>query len=100
MNPYLECTRPNFWLSCMLIDENSKVKPMDIINMLNDANVEARPIWKPMHLQPVFKKNDFISVTDKSVGEKIFEHGICLPSDIKMTEAEQNIVIDLIKNMF
>ena len=100
MNPYLEDTRPNFWLSCILIDEDCPVDPMDIMNKLNDANVEARPIWKPMHMQPVFKDNDFISVSDVPVGEKIFKRGLCLPSDIKMTEEEQDIIIDKIKSMF
>lgn len=100
MNPYLEDTRPNFWLSCILIDEDCPVDPMDIMNKLNDANVEARPIWKPMHMQPVFKDNDFISVSDVPVGEKIFKRGLCLPSDIKMTEEEQDIIIDIIKSMF
>ena len=100
MNPYLENTCPNFWLSCMLIDEQCDINPMDIINRLNDANVESRPIWKPMHMQPVFKDNDFISVSKISVGEQIFERGVCLPSDIKMTEEEQDIIIGIIKSMF
>lgn len=100
MNPYLEDTKPNFWLSCMTIDEGVDITPMDIINRLNDANIEARPIWKPMHMQPVFKDNDFISTYEKSVGEEIFERGLCLPSDIKMTEQEQDAVIEIIKGMF
>ena len=98
MNPYLEDTKPNFWLSCMTIDEGVDVTPMDIINRLNDANIEARPIWKPMHMQPVFKENDFITVEDVAVNEDLFARGLCLPSDIKMTEAEQQTVIDLIKS--
>ena len=100
MNPYLEGTVPNFWLSCMLIDKDSKVSPMDIMNKLNEANVEARPIWKPMHMQPLYKDNDFVSVSETPVGEDIFTRGLCLPSDIKMTESEQDIIIDIIKNMF
>jgi len=100
MNPYLECTRPNFWLSCMLIDEECPVDPMDVIDKLNEANIEARPIWKPMHMQPVFKDNDFISYGQKSVGEDIFKRGLCLPSDIKMTACEQDTVIEIIKSMF
>ncbi len=100
MNPYLRCSRPNFWLSCMIIDEGCSVSSMDIMNMLNEANVEARPIWKPMHMQPVFKDNDFITVKEKSVGEDIFRRGLCLPSDIKMTEEEQDIIIDLIRTIF
>ena len=100
MNPYLEDTKPNFWLSCMTIDEGVGITPMDIIDRLNEANIEARPIWKPMHMQPVFKDNDFISAYEKSVGEDIFNRGVCLPSDIKMTDEQQNAVIDIIKSMF
>lgn len=100
MNPYLPESKPNFWLSCMLIDKDCPVDPIDIMNRLNEANVETRPIWKPMHMQPVFKDNDFIKVAETSVGEEIFKHGLCLPSDIKMTEEEQDIIIDIIKSMF
>ncbi len=100
MNPFVAESRPNFWLSCLLIDEGVDVSPMDIINRLEEANVEARPIWKPMHLQPVFADNDFISAGEKSVGEDIFSRGLCLPSDIKMTEEEQNGVIEIIKSFF
>ncbi|MBQ3052764.1 MAG: aminotransferase class I/II-fold pyridoxal phosphate-dependent enzyme [Clostridia bacterium] len=100
MNPYLKNTRPNFWLSCILIDEDCAVDPMSIMDKLNDANVEARPIWKPMHMQPVFKDNDFISISDTSVGEQIFARGLCLPSDIKMTAEQQDIIIEIIKSMF
>lgn len=100
MNPYLKNTRPNFWLSCILIDEDCAVDPMSIMDKLNDANVEARPIWKPMHMQPVFKDNDFISISDTSVGEQIFTRGLCLPSDIKMTAEQQDIIIEIIKSMF
>ena len=100
MNPFAAESTPNFWLSCMLIDEGVDVSPMDVIKRLEEANVEARPIWKPMHMQPVFKDNDFISVGDKSVGEDIFNRGLCLPSDIKMTAEEQNAVIEIIKSCF
>lgn len=100
MNPYLDETKPNFWLSCMLIDEDCKVSPLDIMDKLNSANVEARPIWKPMHMQPVFSENDFISDYEVSVGEQIFKRGLCLPSDIKMTEEEQDVIIEIIKSMF
>ena len=100
MNPYLECTKPNFWLSCMLIDKGCKVKFMDILTKLNELNIETRPIWKPMSMQPVFKGHDLIKVENNSVGEDIFSRGLCLPSDIKMTEEEQMIVIDAIKECF
>lgn len=100
MNPYLPYTKPNFWLSCMLIDEGVKTSPMEILEKLNAANIETRPIWKPMHMQPVFKGYDFISVEKKSVSEDVFARGLCLPSDIKMTEEEQEYVIEQIKKCF
>ncbi len=100
MNPFLAESEPNFWLSCMLIDKGVDVSPMDIIKRLDEANVEARPIWKPMHMQPVFKGHDFISAKDTPVGEDIFSRGLCLPSDIKMTKEEQDFVIEVIKSMF
>lgn len=97
MNPYEECSVPNFWLSCMLMDESVEKKPMEVYDFLNALNIESRPIWKPMHMQPVFADNDFIYVADKPVDEDIFSRGLCLPSDIKMTEEEQNFVIEAIK---
>ena len=100
MNPFTADSKPNFWLSCMLIDEDCSVNPLDIMEMLAKENIESRPIWKPMHMQPVFKDRDFISVNETPVGEDLFKRGLCLPSDIKMTEQEQNIIIDLIKGMF
>lgn len=100
MNPYIEDTDPNFWLSCILIDEGVKITPMDILNRLNEENIESRPLWKPMHMQPVFKDCDFITVGEKAVNEDLFNRGLCLPSDIKMTTEEQQVVIDVIKSMF
>lgn len=98
MNPYLPCSEPNFWLSCISIDQaKSGVTPADIIARLAAENIEARPIWKPMHLQPVFVDRDFISV-EGDVGGDIFTHGLCLPSDIKMTGEEQARVISLLKD--
>ena len=100
MNPYLEDTVPNFWLSCLTIDEGVDMGPLELAEKLNEANIETRPIWKPMHMQPVFKGHDFISAYDKPVNEDIFARGICLPSDIKMTVEEQNFVIEVIKDCF
>ena len=100
MNPYLENTTPNFWLSCILIDDDCAVDPISVIEKLNEKNIEARPIWKPMHMQPVFKNNDFISASDLPINEKIFAKGLCLPSDIKMTEEEQLYVIEVVKECF
>jgi len=98
MNPYLACSEPNFWLSCMLLDESCEVSSINIINKLAECNIEARPIWKPMHLQPVFAGHDFIS-TEGDVGGEIFKRGLCLPSDIKMTTQEQERVIDIVKEI-
>lgn len=100
MNPYLEDSDPNFWLSCILLDESVKITPMDILNRLNEENIESRPLWKPMHMQPVFKENDFITANSEPVNEELFKRGLCLPSDIKMTAEEQQVVIDVIKSMF
>lgn len=98
MNPYEECSVPNFWLSCLTIDEGQKITPDDIRLELAKYNIESRPIWKPMHMQPVYKNNDFITVGD-NVGEDIFANGLCLPSDNKMTTEQQDIVISIIKEM-
>lgn len=100
MNPYLKDTKPNFWLSCMLINEDCNVNPLDVMDKLNEANVESRPIWKPMHMQPVFKDRDFISAEESPVNEDIFKRGLCLPSDIKMTDEEQDFVIEVVKSCF
>ncbi len=101
MNPYLDCSVPNFWLSCFTINPEAmeRVNPEMIRQRLETENIEARPIWKPMHMQPVYKDCDFVTVGD-NVGEDIFMRGLCLPSDIKMTEDEQMRVIKLIKEMF
>jgi len=101
MNPYEEYAVPNFWLSCMLIDEDGmkKTNPEKIRLALEKENIEARPIWKPMHMQPVYKGYDFITAGD-NVGEDIFRRGLCLPSDIKMTVSQQQEVIDIIKGLF
>ena len=100
MNPYLDCSEPNFWLSCMLIRPGCSVTFMDVINKLRQYKVEARPIWKPMHMQPVFEKCDFITAGAEAVDEDIFARGLCLPSDIKMTEEEQDYVIEVIRSCF
>lgn len=119
MNPHLDCSEPNFWLSCILIDRDAmceqsrtehdaefvtgdgKSCPTEILEQLIIHNAEGRPIWKPMHLQPIFKDNDFISAEDgRGVSADIFERGMCLPSDIKMTKEQQKIVIEIIKSCF
>ena len=67
---------------------------------LEKENIESRPVWKPMHMQPVFAKYDFIKVADKAVSEDLFTRGVCLPSDTKMTEEEQNRVIKTIIDLW
>ena len=99
MNPYLPQSEPNFWLSCLLVDKNCKVDPMYIMNRLAKENIEARPIWKPMHLQPVFAGHDFVSA-EGDVGADVFARGLCLPSDIKMTEQQQDRVVAMIRSCF
>lgn len=134
MNPYdAKDTTPNFWLSCMLIrpeamcrqvrgdkdalyvSEPGKSCPTEILEVLARNNAEGRPIWKPMHLQPIYRMNSFITQTGngrarsnayiretgfRDVGEDIFNRGLCLPSDNKMTEEQQNGVIELIHQCF
>ena len=86
------------WLSVMKL-ENTNVKPIDIIETLEKENIESRHIWKPMHLQPIFKDCKFFS-HDISVCEDLFKTGVCLPSDTNMTIEEQDRVIEIIKNLF
>lgn len=100
MNPYMADTKPNFWLSCLTIEQGSSVEFMDILRCLENENIESRPIWKPMHLQPVFAAYDFVKVEEKAVDEEIFSRGLCLPSDIKMAEEEQAKVIRVIRSFF
>lgn len=102
MNPYLPCSVPNFWLSVFTIDKEAmaNVTPEKIRLALEKENIESRPVWKPMHMQPVFKDNDYITINGEDVGRDLFERGLCLPSDIKMTEKQQQRVIDVIKGLF
>lgn len=133
MNPYIAGEmEPNFWLSCMIIDkdamckqvrgekealyvaEEGKTCPTEILETIAKYNAEGRPVWKPMHMQPIYRLNPFITrdgngraksnayiagnVAD--VGMDIFDRGLCLPSDINMTEEEQKIVIEIIRSCF
>ena len=133
MNSYDEKnSEPNFWLSCMLIDKNAmcqqvhgeqkalyisepgKSCPTEILETLAKYNAEGRPIWKPMHEQPIFRMNPFITREgngraktnayieggSEDVGMDIFERGLCLPSDNKMTAEEQDQIIEIIKSCF
>ena len=92
---------PNYWLSVMTIKEGISIKPIDIMEKLEKENIESRPVWKPMHMQPVFKDYKFFSDLDEgSVSEDLFNRGVCLPSDTKMTDEDLNRVIDLVKCCF
>lgn len=132
MNPIPEDCEPNYWLSCLIVDENAMTKqvrsdsdvlytkehgkscPSEILDAIRSINAEGRPIWKPMHMQPIYRLNPFInkdglnraksnayiegSVQD--IGMDIFNRGLCLPSDNKMTVEQQNRIIELIKACF
>ena len=133
MNPYDESVmEPNFWLSCLIIDKNAMCKqvrsdseacyvkepgkscPTEILEKLAKYNAEGRPIWKPMHMQPIYRMNSFITAEGDGrartnayiaggcadVGADIFARGLCLPSDNKMTAEEQDIIIEIIKSCF
>lgn len=132
MNPILDGAVPNYWLSAMTIDkkymcrqargdsdalyikEKGKTCPTEILEKISSINAEGRPIWKPMHMQPIYRSHEFITadgsgrartnayiaggVTD--VGADIFDRGLCLPSDNKMTAEEQNVIIEVVRRCF
>ena len=133
MNPYdAENSEPNYWLSCLLIDEDAmcpqvrgekdalyvsqpgKSCPTEILDALFAFNTEGRPIWKPMHMQPIYRTNPFVTVEGNGrgrtnayikgsgidVGADIFRRGLCLPSDNKMTEEQQDRIIEIIHRCF
>ena len=133
MNPFDEKNSvPNYWLSCLIIDKEAMCKqvrsdnealyisekdkscPTEILEKLASINAEGRPIWKPMHMQPIFRNNPFVTVNgydramtnayiaseDINVGKDIFNRGLCLPSDNKMTEEEQNEIIKIVHTCF
>jgi Predicted pyridoxal phosphate-dependent enzyme apparently involved in regulation of cell wall biogenesis len=93
--PKNEWSQSNYWLSCITL--NGKVSPLDIFNVLEKENIESRPIWKPMHLQPFFAEYDFVG---NDTSEWLFEHGVCLPSDTKMNDDDLMRVCKLIKRLW
>jgi len=95
MMPVNDWNKPNYWLSCMTL--HGQVRPIDVIEALEKENIESRPIWKPMHMQPYFAGYDFIG---EGVSEKLFENGVCLPSDTKMTDEDLVRVIKIIKSLW
>jgi len=121
MNPFdSENSEPNFWLSCLLIDEHAMCKqdrsdsetcyitekgktcPDEILDALDRVNAQGRPIWKPMHMQPLYRMHDFVTREEGGVdvGADIFRRGLCLPSDNKMTTEEQEQIIEIVRNCF
>lgn len=99
MMPVQDYDEPNYWLSCILL--NGNVKPTNIIEALEAENIESRPIWKPMHLQPYYKDCDFITLQEQgSVSEDIFNRGVCLPSDTKMTDEDLERVVGVIRGLW
>lgn len=101
MNPLNRNGIDNNWLSCMTVAPGSSVTPVQIMDALAAEGIETRPIWKPMHLQPIFEEYDFIQVEKGlSVSEDIFNRGLCLPSDIKNTEEDMQRIIQIVRRQF
>jgi len=93
--PIKKWNNPNCWLSSITL--NGKIKPLDIILALENENIESRPIWKPMHLQPFFKDYDYIGEKNS---EYLFENGVCLPSDTKLTDSQLKEIVTIIKRLY
>ena len=98
--PELDGSYSTRWLTVIQINNNSKISVNSLINHLINKNIEARPVWKPMHLQPLYIKNDFIKAEDNSISKKLFENGLCLPSGSNLSEKDQTKVIKEIKSFF
>lgn len=91
---------PNFWLSVITLSKDSKVSATDVIGALEEENIEARRLWNPMNLQPLFKNYKFFSSYEgESVGEDLFNRGVCLPSDTKMSDEDLQRVIDIVRGL-
>lgn len=93
--PVNEWDSPNYWLSSMIL--TGSVRPNDIMNALEKEDIESRPVWKPMHLQPFFESFDYIG---NGISDALFQNGICLPSDTKMTELDLERVVQVIKELW
>lgn len=93
--PVNEWNEPNYWLSALIL--KGKVRPIEVMEALERENIESRPVWKPMHIQPYFNKFDFIG---GDIAEKLFENGVCLPSDTKMTDRDLERVVNIIKRLW
>lgn len=100
MIPDTKDSLPNHWLSAITLTRDCKAHFMDIINALNEENIESRPAWKPMHLQPVFQGYDFFSSLDEgSISEDLFNRSVCLPSDTKMTKEQVVKTADIVNKV-
>ena len=93
--PVNDWNKPNFWLTCLTL--RGKITPMNIIKVLEQNNIEARPLWKPMHIQPYFAGFDYVG---EFVSEDLFKRGVCLPSDTKMSIKDLNQIVKLIKGLW
>lgn len=101
LNPVIEGAQPNFWLTVMVPDQGCSVSSWQIAEALNRENIETRPYWKPMHMQPVYRNRRFFSVNgQKPVGQRLFESGLCLPSGSALDEDTQGKIIDIIRGCF
>lgn len=96
-NPDGTCNR---WLSVALIEKNCPVTPAAVLDALRAENIEGRPVWKPMHAQPVFAGTKFVTAGEKPVSDDLFNRGICLPSDSKMTMEDVDRICDIIRKVF
>lgn len=96
MMPIAEYGFPNYWLTIIMLDKNSKTRPCEIISKLEEDNIESRRLWKPMHLQPLFKECDYFC-SSEDISAKLFEDGLCLPSGTAMTDDEISRVISRVR---
>ena len=93
--PINDWNEPNYWLSVMTL--KGSVRPLDVMEALEKENIESRPVWKPMHMQPFFAEYDYVG---GDVSEKLFENGVCLPSDTKMTDEDLERICGIIKGLW
>ena len=96
--PLHENERANCWLSVIQLAPDCKVRPLDVMVALEQGDIESRPVWKPMHMQPVFADCDYID--NGKVGESLFENGVCLPSDTKMTDEDLKRICTIIRGLW
>ncbi|MBQ7923533.1 MAG: aminotransferase class I/II-fold pyridoxal phosphate-dependent enzyme [Clostridia bacterium] len=98
--PVTQNAEANCWLTSVLLDKGCGVDPLEITDMLTKENIESRPIWKPMHSQPVFRDAAYVTAEDTAVADDLFNRGICLPSDTKMSLEDVERVCRIIRTMF